>query len=175
VDKSEAKATLVRSYQQFINYIDDLSIDEYEFVPEGKWSAGQQVEHLIKSTNPMVQGLGLPKFMLKLKFGKANRESKSYDELVAKYRMKLEQGSKSTNKYNPNQVSGSQRQKKSRQLNLNIESICTKLASWSEKELDEYIVAHPLLGKITIRELLYFSSYHAHHHQMLIKQYLKGV
>jgi hypothetical protein len=175
VDKSELKAALVKSYQQFINYVDDLTLDEYDFAPDGKWTAGQQTEHLIKSTSPIVQGLSLPKFMLKLKFGTANRESKTYDELVSKYHMKLEQGGKSTDKYSPAKVPGSIRQKKSKQLLHNIESICTKLENWSEKDLDSYVVAHPLLGKITIRELFYFSAYHAHHHQMLIKHYLKGV
>jgi DinB family protein len=175
VDKSELKAYLVKNYQQFINYVDELTLDEYDFAPDGKWTAGQQTEHLIKSTNPIVKGLGMPKFVLKLKFGKANRESKTYDELVAKYQLKLEQGGKSTNQYNPKVVPGSQRQKKSKQLLHNIELIASKLASWSEEDLDNYIVAHPLLGKITVRELFYFSAYHAHHHQLLIKHYLKGV
>lgn len=175
MDKSELKAALIKSYQHFINYVDDLTLDEYDFAPEGKWTAGQQTEHLIKSTNPIVKGLSLPKFILKLKFGKANRTSKTYDELVSKYHTKLEQGGKSTDKYSPSKVPGSLRQKKSKQLLRNIEVINSKLEAWSEQDLDSFIVAHPLLGKITIRELMYFTSYHAHHHQMLIKHYLKGV
>lgn len=175
MDKSKLKSDLLNTYEQFINYVDELTLDEYDFAPEGKWTAGQQTEHLIKSTQPIVQGLGLPKFLIKIKFGKANRPSRTYDELVAKYQIKLEQGGESTDKYNPKTINGSQRQKKSNQLLNNIKLISSKLESWTEDDLDNFIVAHPLLGKITIREVLYFSIYHAHHHQLLIKHYLKGV
>ena len=175
MSKSDLKADLLRSHQEFIRYVDDLTIDEYDFAPDGKWTAGQQTEHLIKSTNPIVHGLSLPKFVLKLKYGSANRPSKTYQELVAKYHLKLDQGGKSTNQYNPKAIPGSHRKKKSKHLMNNIEAILSKLESWSEKDLDSYVVAHPLLGKITVRELFYLTTYHAHHHQLLIKHYLKGV
>ena len=175
MEKSEVKAKLVNNYQQFINYVDDLSLDEYDFAPEGKWTAGQQADHLIRSTAPLVSALGLPKLALKLKFGKANRASKSYEELVEKYQLKLEQGGKSFGKYNPPTIDAKLRKKKSKQLHHKIHSLCTKLEQWTEEDLDNYILPHPLLGKVTIREILYFTAYHAYHHQLLIKNYLKGV
>jgi hypothetical protein len=33
-----------------------------------------------------------------------------------------------------------------------------------EAQLDQYLVPHPLLGKITLRELGYFTIYHTQHH-----------
>jgi len=31
---------------------------------------------------------------------------------------------------------------------------------WQEADLDQYRLPHPLLGKLTIREMLYFTIYH---------------
>jgi hypothetical protein len=41
---------------------------------------------------------------------------------------------------------------------------------WKEEEPDKYIVGHPLLGKITVRELGYFNIYHTLHHLDSIKK-----
>ena len=55
------------------------------------------------------------------------------------------------------------------------EALKNNLKKWTEDQLDEFILRHPLLGKVTVREMLYFSVYHMDHHQNLIKRYLKGV
>ena len=39
------------------------------------------------------------------------------------------------------------------------------LDSLSESDLDTLQAPHPLLGKLTLRELMYFTIYHAQHHQ----------
>ena len=56
-----------------------------------------------------------------------------------------------------------------------IEDITTLLDKWSEQQLDKIIAPHPLLGKLTFREILYFTIYHAKHHQLQIKRHLKGI
>ena len=45
------------------------------------------------------------------------------------------------------------------------DSLCKKLKNYSEKELEVYILPHPLLGKLTLREMLYFNILHAEHHR----------
>ena len=42
-----------------------------------------------------------------------------------------------------------------------------RIDSFSEKDLDNYILPHPLLGKLTIREMLFFTIYHVQHHEVL--------
>lgn len=37
-------------------------------------------------------------------------------------------------------------------------------------ELDKYILPHPLLGKLTIREMMYFTIYHVEHHKKLTER-----
>lgn len=176
MNKVEIKARLEESYQTFTKYTHVLSKDEYEYAPEGKWNAGEQTVHLIKSIKPVAMGLGMPKFLIKWKFGKANRPSRSYDELVERYKRGLaENPGIAPKEYAPSQVKHTQAAELDKKLLSYIELINNKLAKWSEDELDQFIAPHPLIGKITFREVLYFTIYHAQHHQLQIKRYLKGV
>ena len=38
------------------------------------------------------------------------------------------------------------------------------IGSWREQDLDRYVLPHPLLGKLTLREMLFFTLYHNYHH-----------
>jgi hypothetical protein len=37
------------------------------------------------------------------------------------------------------------------------------------------VLPHPLLGKLTIREMLYFTVYHGEHHRLHTEQNLAGL
>ena len=173
--KEEIIQQLESVYNQYAQYVQELTPDEFEFAPEGKWSAGQQTEHLIKSTRPLLKGLGYPKFLIKSKFGKANRPSRSYEELVARYKEKIDQGGQASGPYIPGKVPSGDQSKLASELTQIIHKMGVKIGKWSEEQLDEYVLPHPLLGKVTTREMLYFTIHHAAHHQLLIKLYLKGV
>jgi hypothetical protein len=176
MDKVEIKANLEEAYTAFIHYTQHLSQDEYEYAPEGKWNAGEQTLHLIKSVKPVMKGLGMPKFLIKYKFGKANRPSQGYNELVARYQKGLsENQGLSIKTYAPSQVSYRQSKELNRKLKAYIEEVNELLDKWNEQQLDKIIAPHPLLGKVTFREILYFTIYHAKHHQLQIKRHLKGI
>ena len=46
----------------------------------------------------------------------------------------------------------------------------SNLQNWSEEELEMYNCTHPVFGKITVREILYFIIYHVQHHKEAIKK-----
>ena len=54
----------------------------WEVQPEGKWSAGQHVIHLVQSTKPLLNALRLPDFILKA-FKSSPRSSRSIFEEYA--------------------------------------------------------------------------------------------
>jgi hypothetical protein len=157
-----------------LKQIADLSDQEFLRSTHGKWTAGQQLEHIVKSVRPVNLALIIPKFLLRLSFGKANRASKSYDALIEKYKLKLEQGGKSSAPFLPKQVVIHQRQKLSTKLQSLINSLSKQLDSFSEKQLDLLILPHPLLGKLTLREMLYFTLYHVEHHEKQVVENLKS-
>jgi hypothetical protein len=134
---------------------------------DSKWSVAENLEHLILSTKPLNLAIQLPKFML-LIFGKPNRPIRTYDELVKKYWAKLNAGGRAPSPFVPNVKQSD----KTRLLNSFIKEnkkFINNLNGWSEADLDSYLLPHPLLGKIYVREMLYFTIYHTQHHLRAIE------
>jgi hypothetical protein len=113
-------------------------------------------------------GLRVPKFMLRLIFGKSNRPSKSYDDLVLKYQITLQNGGKATARFIPKSVVWVQKEKLILRLQSHVETLIQNISAYTEEDLDTLIAPHPLLGKLTLREMLYFTAYHVTHHQKSI-------
>ncbi len=48
-----------------------------------------------------------------------------------------------------------------------VKDLSKKIDKYSEVELDEYLLPHPLLGKLTVREMLFFTIHHVEQHQKI--------
>lgn len=164
--------TLVEDHLNFVNYISNLTQEDYDFSYQNKWSSGQHLDHIIKSVAVLAKALAMPKAVLKYKFGKANRASRNIDEIVSKYLEKLKTAKPTPSRFQPDIVPFKQKEKAINKLNNTVEKLCKRAKKYSETDLDFYILPHPLLGKMIIRELLYFTSYHVKHHQELITKYI---
>lgn len=80
----------------------------------------------------------------------------------------MKNGGKAGALYIPKIVSSNQKQKLINDLTNLIMSLNQKIDKLDEEELDNYILPHPLIGKTTIREMLYFTIYHVQHHHKAI-------
>lgn len=174
MDIKQITKELVENHLKFSNYIAGLSVDKYEFSYQEKWNAGQHLDHIIKSVGVLTKAFGVPKFILKSKFGVANRASRSPEVLIAKYLDKLKTAKPTPSKFQPDIIDFSKKEKAIKKLDKLVDRLCKKTIKLSEKDLDFYILPHPLLGKLTFRELLHFTSYHVKHHDELIKNALKN-
>lgn len=166
--KQEIIVELKIKVDNFNSYIATLDKRKFEVTPDGKWSAGQNLEHLIRSMKPLKYAYGLPKFMLRLLFGKANRPSRSYDELVAKYKRKLKEGGRASRAYIPPVIDFDRKEKMIRNYQQQASRLIKIIRLHKEAELDKYILPHPLLGKLTLREMLFFTIHHNEHHLSLL-------
>ena len=171
--KAEIIQELGRAYDQYVQYIDGLSEEAFLRSVNNKWTAGQQTEHLLRSVKPLSQGLRLPLFVFRLFFGKPNRPGRTYTQLVAKYQQKLQAGGRASGAFIPKDVSFSQKQSLLNGLNYQVHKLQVRLTKYNEKDLDLYLIPHPLLGKLTIREMMYFTIYHVIHHQRNIQDMLQ--
>lgn len=169
--KQQLNEELQRHHHAFTQFIKGLSPQQLESAPANKWNALQQTEHLIKSVGPVNMALVLPLFLLRLLFGKANRKSKSYDELVAKYQSKLNAGGRAPGRFVPGGKEKNTEVLEGKLLVL-VDSLQKKVNALSEDQLDQYILPHPLLGKLTLREMIYFTIYHVQHHHKLVQNQL---
>ena len=170
--KHEIQNNLLKNHQAFAQLIVSLNDNDFLFSANDKWTAGQQLDHIQRSVVALNQALVLPKFIIRLIVCKANRPSKDYEALVTKYKLKLEAGGKAVGRFVPKPIEPDQKIKLKDKLLKTVDSLCKKFDKYNEKQLDYYILPHPLLGKLTIREMLYFTIYHVEHHQ---KQTLRNL
>ncbi len=174
MEREEIINALHTQYSEFSNYMLQLSEREYSFSFQGeKWTAGQHNKHLILATRPLCLALLLPFWILTLLFGKANRASKTYRGLKKKYKSRLKIHGSSPTVFTPTPVSFNQKEKLSFQLLKNVQTIIQRLKKFTDDQLEEVIIPHPLMGKLTLKEMMYFTVYHAQHHQEMVKKYLK--
>ncbi|MBK9730791.1 MAG: DinB family protein [Chitinophagaceae bacterium] len=162
------------NHQSFVDQIVSLNETAFNFSKEGKWNAGQTLDHLARAVSTLRLAMLLPKQVFALLYGKANRPSKDYEGLVAKYQQKLAAGGKAHGRYLPVNIPFNKRKKNADALQKSVITICRRLNGYSETALDTYILPHPLLGKITMREMMYFTIYHAQHHLQIVKRDLAG-
>ncbi len=148
---------------------------EVFFAPQGdKWSPAEHALHLQKSSAPLVIGLKLPAWLLRLRFGGSARPSRSFVRLREEYLGRLADGGQAGRfapareglPENPNRRRGEIMTK----WWLTNVRLCTVLSRWREGRLDTVQLPHPLLGMLTVREMAAFTVYHTSHHLTLVMQ-----
>ncbi len=174
MNKIDLRHQLTDRHRAFLADVLSLSPPDFLFAPPHKWTAGQQLEHIYRSVAPVKWAFTLPKFVLRFLFGKASRPSGDYETLVRKYQGKLAAGSKAPASFVPRSVAVAHKDKWSRKLSLAIQALNQNAERYSELELDLYRLPHPLLGKLTLREMLYFTIYHVEHHHKAVWKTLEN-
>ena len=162
--KSELFSALKDSNQRVLNWFTDISANDF-FTRHGEvWSASDNLDHLIKSHKPIAKALKLPKITLRAMFGKPEKPSMTYEELCQLYRSEIAKGAQASGRFLPDQQSPQNAKSVKNELLNQFSKASTDLVSvaekWEEHELDDYFLPHPLIGNLTIREMLYFTIYH---------------
>jgi len=103
-------------------------------------------------------------------FGKSKTGSRSYESLVTAYQAKLQAGGKAPFLYEPGKATFS-KERDLKRLQTLVAKLTERIALLEDSEMDSILLPHPLLGKLTIRELLHFALYHVgHHHKQAMEQ-----
>lgn len=141
--------------------------------PQGSaWSPADHVRHLTKSMRALNRGFRLPPIVLRWKFGRARRPSRDYQAIVQAYRARLATFDGRNNPFAPatapvTDIEAWRAQVMSYHA-VAVEDLIGHARRFSEASLDRYQVPHPLLGKLTLREMLFFMLYHNLHHVRLV-------
>ena len=169
MDKTTLIQSLDDSAAQFIELVKGLNKDEFEFNINNKWSAGQDLVHLIKVLQIVNIGFTLPKPILRLVFGINKKESLSFEDLRQVYKNALESGAKAPTMYIPKPVSYTEKDSLIQKYASLNKSFIDKLNNHTPNELNSYRLPHPILGKISLVELASFTSFHTTHHFDVLK------
>jgi hypothetical protein len=166
-------ATLQRVEDESVAYWSGFETSDFFARIDGHWSPAENVRHLIKSIRPVTKALGLPRLALWFMFGKSRRKSLPWAEIQAKYRGLLDAGGNAgrfapSEREEPDPEAGKARiMGQFVQVNRDLRAA---IAKWPDRSLDRYRLPHPLLGKLTLREMLIFTAYHQTHHLEGVKR-----
>jgi DinB family protein len=139
------------------------------FAPIGEaWSPADNVRHLLKSNRPVARALEVPRLGLVFRFGLTRRPSRTYEAMRETY-LKALAGGVTAGRFAPTpEPPPADLEAARRELMEKREMVSARLLAaltrWSEWSLDHLVMPHPALGKLTAREMLFFTIYHNTHH-----------
>ncbi|WP_179008045.1 DinB family protein [Winogradskyella forsetii] len=158
-------------HSELITWLEKQPDDSWTQGPEGKWTTGQQVLHLLQGIVPLNNALSMPKFLLRLKFGKVNRPVRAYEAIVKRYQERLSDAKGKTYKASQNMKVPklADKQYLLNRLQTEEKKLQYKTRRISDKNLDTVVLPHPLMGKMPVRELIMWTAHHVEHHTEILK------
>jgi hypothetical protein len=133
------------------------------------WSAAENVQHLIQSVQPLNRLFGRPKSYLAEKWGYANHSPRTYEGIVDTYHVALGTGRTATGTFVPLTPNPDLKLLLDEFTETN-DALVNHLADWTEEELDKYVIPHPLMGLLTVGEMMLFTAYHTRHHLEIMEK-----
>ncbi len=156
-----------QTVQEATDLFTSFSEEEFSATRDGRWTIAKNLDHLTRAARPVAQGLGLPKFLIRWKMGRGPGSSRPLMEVQKIYKDILAEGAQVRGRFVPE---GKTSQTKALdQWDSCGHALLKKLDRWSDSQLDEYQVPHPLIGMLTVREILFFTIFHTHHHLQNVK------
>jgi hypothetical protein len=165
--QTEISEALTAEVTAVYNFFESMAADLFFSAPEGVWTPADNLVHLIKSVSPVLRALTIPRIVLRGRFGTTKRPSQTLAEIRDVYVNKaLAGGGVASGSFLPEveTTSATERERILSKWLHKGEEFPHALAGWSEVDLDKYLLPHPLLGDMTVREILFFTLYHNMHH-----------
>ncbi len=147
-----------------------LSPDEFVLRVGDAWTPAEHLAHLNVSVSAVARGVSMPRALLLLRFGPSFAASRSYEAIRETYRATLAAGGRASGVYLPSRQELSIDEIERHRADLLARwaranaRLRDALAGWGERGLERIRLPHPLLGKLTTREMLFFTLYHNQHH-----------
>lgn len=162
---------IAESFQIVDQSLTELKPGECQLAFDGKWNAAEQLEHLFLSNKAILKAIHLPKDQLRHMFGEMDRQGQNFNDLKARYLQVLrEQGIKAPPRFQPRPETNKALEDalmEWKELGQGFQDAASK---WGEEELDLYVIPHPALGNLSIREMLFSTIFHNAHHLLQIEE-----
>jgi len=162
--KEDIKNELNKVILEIRQYLDAKNNDALKKQVNNKWSISQNIDHLSISNAITLTGLVMPNMILKAMYKPANRQKWNFDEVVWQYQMRLNNGAKAPVLFTPKNPLFFPKSIIKSAWNLSSNRLLKAVDKLKENDLDTHFVSHPLLGSLSLRELLFFTIYHHQHH-----------
>ena len=108
MNKIELNNVLNQKFKHLIEWVENQEDREFEVhhIPV-KWSTGQHIDHLRKTTKAVNIGISMNSLILRYKFGKLNRNEMSYEEVKNNYVEKSGDGVVAPPSFTPKEIAES--------------------------------------------------------------------
>lgn len=171
MNKSEIEQLLRDKHQELYTFLQSHDEGKWAYRPsKDKWTTGQHIVHLIQSAQALNKGLRIPKLLSKYKWGTANRPVRSYEEVRQRYLDRLRD---LTNPVSPISVNmpdtPTSREATIARLDRELDRTIAILKRTSDRRLDKYLLPHPAMGRMILREIIMWTAYHTEHHRLVLE------
>ena len=172
MDKVEIANLLEKKHQELFSWLEHQPKENWEKGPSEKWTTSQHIQHLVDSLQLLNNALSYPRFIIKYKFGICNRESRDYNTVVTNYQQKLLENKDKAAIFNQKikKPTLAERDHLLTRLQIQQKKLQYKTVHISEKNLDTLVLQHPLMGKMTVREIIMWTAYHTEHHTKTLQK-----
>jgi hypothetical protein len=175
---TEIVSELRRVHAESVEYWRGFSTPEFFKRPAvDVWAPVDQVRHLTKSMRAMRRGFDTPKVLLFFRFGIALRPSRPLEELRDAYGARLRPFPRNPFAPRALDIADQNEAGRSREMQAHaaaVDDLCRAISRWGERSLDRFVLPHPLLGRITAREMGTFAVIHNVHHVRVAEQRRAG-
>ena len=158
------RLALLETEHEVAVFLESLEPEEFARPMGEAWSPAEHLVHLNKVVSAVARGFMMRPWILGLRFGHARRPSQCYEELCDDYRAALTTGAGSPEPFMPDLEAEPCRDTLLERWARVNSRLREALATWGEREMDRVVMPHPLLGKLTAREMAFFTVYHGVHH-----------
>jgi len=168
----EHRAAMTQLVARGHEYLDALALETF-FARQGdRWSPAEHIRHLRKATAPVARALRIPAWLLRIRFGRGAGTSRDFRTLWETYRGALARGGQA-GRFAPSLEPAPADPAGRRAAIMGawdsaVRALDAASTRWSEPALDRTALPHPLLGPLTVREMLAFTVFHTSHHLALI-------
>lgn len=168
--RAEITAALAARFDEAGTWFSQRSDSSFCTAPPERWTEGQHLDHLILSAKPLNLALRMPRIALRMRFGTAKAPGESMEALATRYEAALTAGGRAPSRFVPASVAPEDKPRLLAALRREGERLVEVAGTWSEADLDKYVLPHPLLGDLTIRGMLFFTHHHMGHHLETLKR-----
>lgn len=164
--------------REVADFFSSLRDDEFVHRVDDAWTPAEHLHHLNISVSAVAKALSYPKLLPRILFGRARGLSRTFEAVRDTYRDLLAGGGGATGAYVPTRDDPAPAQVPARREALLARwgrvnaRLVAGAESWTDAHLDRIRLPHPLLGKLTVREMLFFTLYHNRHHVAAAKRRL---
>jgi hypothetical protein len=172
MDKIVITDLLEEKHSTLFTWLEKQPTENWEKGPKNKWTVGQQIQHLVDSLQQLNSALSYPNFILKYKFGICNREIRDYETVAKNYQNKLIEFKDRARAFNQNLKKPllNERNNLLSKLQIQNKKLQYKTSKLKDKSLDTLLLPHPLMGRMTLREIIMWTAHHTEHHTTILKE-----